>query len=585
MAKQDIKFKIIALDTTKAVFRGLNKGLMGTARLGKTAALGVAKVGVAATAAGAALGALAKVNIDFLDRLGKTASKLGITAEFLQELRFAADQTGVGIAAIDMGLQRFIRRVAEARQGTGEAKRALEQLGISVTDSNGNLKSTKQLFFEVADGIANTTDEAERVRLAFKFFDSEGVALVETMRNGSQGLKDFADQAENLGIIISGDTVKKAEAFKDTLGRLKNQLTAITSSVIGAVLPVFDDFSLKLSEILGNLKKDDKTFENFGKDIAVSILHTLNSVVISIQKMFNSLKLEFLSFAATGVGQLMFGEIITEADKANIRILEIQKEMQKMNEQGFFMKKGMGGIAEVFGKDTEEFTQKLKDLFTEAMSLSEQFGDSIILGSEQGIEGFDELIKKILEFNSTVDEINEGDPPTSKMSEQVSAFVDTLGSTQDNISQLTINTMKNFEDRIVEGLRNGKLAFKDFADYVIEQILRIAIQEAIIKPITGRVESFFSGMFGGNKSLGGSVKAGNAYMVGETGRELFIPNQNGQILSNTDLRQSGGQAATVNFNISTVDAAGFDELLATRKNMIVSMVNQAYNSRGKMGVV
>ena len=585
MAKQDIKFKIIALDTTKAVFRGLNKGLMGTARLGKTAALGVAKVGVAATAAGAALGALAKVNIDFLDRLGKTASKLGITAEFLQELRFAADQTGVGIAAIDMGLQRFIRRVAEARQGTGEAKRALEQLGISVTDSNGNLKSTKQLFFEVADGIANTTDEAERVRLAFKFFDSEGVALVETMRNGSQGLKDFADQAENLGIIISGDTVKKAEAFKDTLGRLKNQLTAITSSVIGAVLPVFDDFSLKLSEILGNLKKDDKTFENFGKDIAVSILHTLNNVVIGIQKMFNGLKLEFLSFAASRVGQLMFGEMITEADKANIRILEIQKEMQKMNEQGFFMKKGMGGIAEVFGKDTEEFTQKLKDLFTEAMSLSEQFGDSIILGSEQGIEGFDELIKKILEFNSTVDEINEGDPPTSKMSEQVSAFVDTLGSTQDNISQLTINTMKNFEDRIVEGLRNGKLAFKDFADYVIEQILRIAIQEAIIKPITGRVESFFSGMFGGNKSLGGSVKAGNAYMVGETGRELFIPNQNGQILSNTDLRQSGGQAATVNFNISTVDAAGFDELLATRKNMIVSMVNQAYNSRGKMGVV
>ena len=73
-------------------------------------------------------------------------------------------------------------------------------------------------------------------------------------------------------------------------------------------------------------------------------------------------------------------------------------------------------------------------------------------------------------------------------------------------------------------------------------------------------------------------------MVGETGRELFVPNQDGQIVSNTDLRQSGDQAPTVNFNISTVDAAGFDELLATRKNMIISMVNQAYNSRGKMGI-
>ena len=51
-----------------------------------------------------------------------------------------------------------------------------------------------------------------------------------------------------------------------------------------------------------------------------------------------------------------------------------------------------------------------------------------------------------------------------------------------------------------------------------------------------------------------------------------------------DHTKGQGMGATVNFNISTVDAAGFDELLATRKNMIISMVNQAYNSRGKMGI-
>ena len=49
--------------------------------------------------------------------------------------------------------------------------------------------------------------------------------------------------------------------------------------------------------------------------------------------------------------------------------------------------------------------------------------------------------------------------------------------------------------------------------------------------------------------------------------------------------QSMGSNATVNFNISTVDAAGFDQLLASRKGMITSIINQAMNSRGKMGVV
>ena len=44
-------------------------------------------------------------------------------------------------------------------------------------------------------------------------------------------------------------------------------------------------------------------------------------------------------------------------------------------------------------------------------------------------------------------------------------------------------------------------------------------------------------------------------------------------------------APTVNFNISTVDAAGFDQLLASRKGLITSIINNAMNNQGKMGIV
>ena len=43
--------------------------------------------------------------------------------------------------------------------------------------------------------------------------------------------------------------------------------------------------------------------------------------------------------------------------------------------------------------------------------------------------------------------------------------------------------------------------------------------------------------------------------------------------------------ATVNFNITTVDAANFDALLTSRKGLITSIINNAMNSKGKMGVV
>ena len=71
---------------------------------------------------------------------------------------------------------------------------------------------------------------------------------------------------------------------------------------------------------------------------------------------------------------------------------------------------------------------------------------------------------------------------------------------------------------------------------------------------------------------GGSVQKGQPYIVGEAGKEMFVPNQNGTIVSNSDM---GGRAVNVNFNIEANDADGFDDFLVTRKNLIISMVRQA----------
>ena len=77
------------------------------------------------------------------------------------------------------------------------------------------------------------------------------------------------------------------------------------------------------------------------------------------------------------------------------------------------------------------------------------------------IKAFDAMIAKVKDFNLEIEENKKDDPlGTKTMSESVSAFVDGLGSTNDAISNLTINTMKKFEDTLIEGLKNGKLAFE-----------------------------------------------------------------------------------------------------------------------------
>jgi len=92
------------------------------------------------------------------------------------------------------------------------------------------------------------------------------------------------------------------------------------------------------------------------------------------------------------------------------------------------------------------------------------------------------------------------------------------------------------------------------------------------------------------RALGGQVRAGESYVVGERGPEVLTMGSSGSITPNESLRggQTGGTSnntTNVTFQISTVDARGFDQLLQSRRGQIISMINSASNDRGRRAVV
>ena len=122
-----------------------------------------------------------------------------------------------------MAIQRMTRRVAEAREGTGEAKKALEEMGISLRDSSGKAKTTEQIFLEVADVMKGMTSQSDKVRLSFKLFDSEGVALVNMMQQGSTAINNYGQELEAYGGIIDEEAIKATEDFNDALNIIQKQ--------------------------------------------------------------------------------------------------------------------------------------------------------------------------------------------------------------------------------------------------------------------------------------------------------------------------------------------------------------------------
>ena len=190
----------------------------------------------------AGLGLLNKQAVETTDAMGKAASKIGVTAEALQELRFAAGQSGVAQNTLDMALQRFSRRVGEAAQGSGELRGTLEEYGVAVKNADGSTRAVTEVFADFADAIAGAGSSQEQLRIAFKGFDSEGAALVNLMRGGSRSVEDFRKQARDLGLVLSNELVAGTEAANDALSILDQQLAVRLKKGLLGLTPIILQF-------------------------------------------------------------------------------------------------------------------------------------------------------------------------------------------------------------------------------------------------------------------------------------------------------------------------------------------------------
>lgn len=269
--------------------------------------------GAGAAAAGF-VGLVAVVNntADEIDKLGKTSDKLGILPKELQFLQFRARLAGVSTEKLNMGLQRMVRRVAEAAKGTGEAKKAIAELGLNAQEL-AQMSPDKQ-FQAIADAMGQVSNQADKVRLGFKIFDAEGVDIINTFQDNVKELRNEFDQ---FGSQLTTTQVKSVENYNNSWTKLTGLFSAFQLQLTAEMAPAFDLIITKVFEWvkgMGGLRPVAQSVAKFMIDALIGIVKGVNSVISG----FTQLRLIMLkTIQVADQTSAVFGALVGKITAAN----------------------------------------------------------------------------------------------------------------------------------------------------------------------------------------------------------------------------------------------------------------------------
>jgi phage-related protein/uncharacterized protein YukE len=171
------------------------------------------------------------------DEIDKESQKLGISTDVYQELSYAMERSGASIDDFRKGMRDISDALADAQNGVEGATEKYDALGISLSNADGSMKSTEDVLLETIDALASMEDVAQRNALANDIFGKSYQELAPLLNSGSEGIRDLMNEAQEYGMVMSGDAIKSSAGFQDAMTKLKGTIDGLKNGIVGEFLP------------------------------------------------------------------------------------------------------------------------------------------------------------------------------------------------------------------------------------------------------------------------------------------------------------------------------------------------------------
>lgn len=259
-------------------------------------AVGGAIAGATAAVAGAiaagtsALVGFTREGASYADEVLTMSTNTHIATDELQAYMYAAELVDVSVETMTSSMARNVRSMSSAASGTGAVAEAYEALGVSVTDADGNLRDSQEVYWELIDSLGEVDDYTQRDALAMQIFGRSAQDLNSLIAVGSEGMAEYASQAEAAGAILSEDTLGAFGEFDDVMQQVDSGVSAAKNALGTVLLPVLTElggegvgllgqFTTGILEANGNIDQIAVVIENLIPQVTALISQFIPTIV------------------------------------------------------------------------------------------------------------------------------------------------------------------------------------------------------------------------------------------------------------------------------------------------------------------
>lgn len=243
-----------------------------------------------------------------VDELVTESMVTGLSTDTIQQLKYAENLIDVSYSTISGTLTKLTKTMADARDGNENLAESFESLGVSITDSTGQLRPAEEVFYDVIDALGQIQNGTERDALAMDLLGKSAQDLNPLILQGSDAMRELAAEAEATGYVLDESQIAKLAEVDDAYQKMQLEIEATKKKLAVEFAPASKQAMEAFQRVVttaANKLTESKIVENLASLVAstMSLIETCSDLFDAMPSWMNPLNQ--LSDAFRGLAVIM----------------------------------------------------------------------------------------------------------------------------------------------------------------------------------------------------------------------------------------------------------------------------------------